>query len=146
MSSRPPEREELDGMLEPLLQFAQDMLRRRGEFYPFAATIGVDGQLNLNAADTGSQHPPSQEVLELLADGMRAQASTGQIRAAAFCYDVRFTGADGKQTDAIAVALEHKAGDAALVMLPYSKGRLSGLRFGELIAAPPAERRVFRAG
>jgi hypothetical protein len=75
---------------------------------------------------------------------MRAQASAGAIRAAAICYDSRFALPGGEKTDAIAVSLEHRDGDAVRVMQPYSKGRFSGLKFGELVAVAP-ERRVFTA-
>ena len=142
MSQRPPERDELETLLDPLLDFAQDLLRKHGEFFPFGGTIDNDGQVALSAAHTGDERPPSQEVIDLLADGMRAQASAGQIRAAAICYDSRVTPEGGAKTDAIAVSLEHRDGDAVLVMLPYSKGRFTGLKFGQLVSVAP-ERRVF---
>src|SRR6266542_2282706 len=142
MSQRPPERDELEALLDPLLKFAQDMLRKEGEFFPFGGTIDNDGQVGLTAADTGDARPASQEVVELLAEGMRAQASAGQIRAAAICYDSRFTPEGGAKTDAIAVSLEHREGDAVLVIQPYSKGRLACFNFGQLVAVAP-ERRVF---
>ncbi|MEA2538457.1 MAG: hypothetical protein QOF11_2691 [Chloroflexota bacterium] len=123
MSQRPPERDELDALLDPLLKFAQEMLRKKGEFFPFGGTINNEGQVGLSAAETGDGRPASQEVIELLVSGMQAQATAGQIRAAAICYDSRFTPEGGKKTDAIAVSLEHRDGDAALVMQPYSKGR-----------------------
>jgi hypothetical protein len=37
---------------------------------------------------------------------------------------------------------KHAAGDTVLVFMPYSKGQLSGLRFGDL-AAGLGQRRVF---
>lgn len=133
MSERPPERDELDLLLDPLLRFAQEMLRKQGEFLPFGGTITSEGQVSLTATDTGDERPPSQEVIELLASGMRAQATAGQIRAAAICYNARFTPEGGEKTDAIAVSLDHRDGDATLVMQPYSKGRFTGLKFGQLV-------------
>jgi hypothetical protein len=143
MTPRPPERDELDALLDPLLKFAQQMLRKQGEFFPFGGTISDEGQVSLTAADTGDERPKSQEVIELLAGGMRTQATAGQIRAAAICYDSRFTPEGGEKTDAIAVSLEHRDGDAALVMQPYSKGRFTGFKFGQLVAMAPDEHRVF---
>jgi hypothetical protein len=142
MSERPPERDELEALLDPLLNFAQDMLRKRGEFFPFGGTLSADGAVNLTAADTGDERPPSQDVIDLLVGGMRAQATAGDIRAAALCYDSRFTPEGGQKTDAIAVSLEHREGDAVLVMQPYSKGRFTGFKFGQLVSVQP-ERRVF---
>ena len=81
MSQRPPERDELDALLDPLLDFAQEMLRKMGEFLPFGGTMTNDGQVSLTAADTGEERPESQAVIELLVSGMRTQAAAGQIRA-----------------------------------------------------------------
>ncbi len=91
---------------------------------------------------TGSEHPASEDVIDLLAGAMRSQAAAGQIRAAAICYDTRYTPEGGEKTDAIAMSLEHRDGDAALVIQPYSKGRFTGFKFGKLVATSP-KRRVF---
>jgi hypothetical protein len=142
MTSRPTERDDLDTLLDPLLQIAQDMVRKRGEFFPFGNVMKTDGEVALIAGYSGSERPPSQELIDLMVDGMRSQAASGDIRAAGVCYDVRVRSEDGTPTDAIAVALEHRAGDTVLVLMPYSKGRLTGVRFGDLTAAP-GEHRVF---
>jgi hypothetical protein len=139
---RPPERDDLDVLLNPLLTFAQDMLRKNGEFHPFGNSMTIDGAVELSAAWTGSENPPAQELIDLIVAGLRRKAAARGIRAAGLCYDVRIRGSDGKATDAIAVALEHVAGDTVLVLMPYSKGRLSGVRFGEL-SSQPGERRIF---
>jgi hypothetical protein len=143
MAERPPERSDLDLLVPVLLQFAEERLKKAGEFYPFGATMANDGQIALTGADTGSEHPPSQEVIELLASGMRGMAVAGTIRAAGICYDTRLRQPDGKASDAIAISLEHKAGDHVLVVMPYSKGRFSGFQFGALGGLAPPERRVF---
>jgi hypothetical protein len=142
MSSRPPERDEREALLDPLLDFAQELLRKRGEFFPFGATMSAEGEVSLAAAATDSDQPASQDVIDLLAAGMRQQAQAGAIRATGICYDSRFALEGAAPSDAIAVSLEHRDGDAVLVMQPYSKGRFSGFTFGDLVAVPP-ERRVF---
>jgi hypothetical protein len=81
-------------------------------------------------------------MMDLLLAGMRTQAAAGQIRAAGLCYDVRIRDRDGNATDAIAVSLEHMAGDTVRVLMPYSKARFRGFKFGD-IAAERGERRVF---
>jgi hypothetical protein len=143
MTDRPAERDELDQFLDPLLDFAQDMLRKHGEFYPFGATMSADGELTMAAGHTGTENPPSQEVIDLLPSTMRAQADAGHIRAAAICYDIRYRPDGGEATDAIAISLEHRAGDRAMVVQPYSKGRFSGWKFGDLAAIAPVPARVF---
>lgn len=135
--------DDLDTFLEPLLGFAHDMLRRHGEFYPFGATMDLDGAIALIAAHTGDEHPGSQELIDLMVGGMRAQARDGVIRAAAICYDIRFQPDGGGVTDAIAVSLEHRDGKRAIVVEPYAKGRLTGWRFQPLLALAPPEPRIF---
>lgn len=146
MASRPPERDELDLMLEPLIEFAQNMLRKHGEFYPFANSMRNDGQITMVGGYTGDEHPASNEVIEVLVGALRAQAETGEIKASGLCFDARLRGTDGKPTDAIAISLEHREGDCVMVAMPYSKGRFSGLSFGQLVAGPPPPRRVFVGG
>jgi len=141
--TRPPERDDLDQLLPPLIGFAQQQIQKVGEFYPFGATMAADGQISLSAAHTGSEHPPSTEVIELLAAGMRAQALAGTIRASGICYAIRFRGGDGKDTDAIALSLEHRDGDRVLVVMPYSRSRFSGWKFSDLAAIAPSSPRVF---
>lgn len=145
MTDRPPERDDLDALLDPLLGLAQKHLTDHGEFYPFGSVMTTTGQIRLVAGYSGAEHPPSQEVIDLLIDGMKQQAAAGEIRAIGVCFDSRIEGADGKPTDAISVSLEHRAGDTVRVYLPYSKGRFSGLRFGDL-AASGGKHLVFLAG
>ncbi len=102
----------------------------------------TDGEVELVAGYSGTERPPSQDLIDLMIDGLRSRAIQGEIRAAGICYDVRIRDSDGKPTDAIAVALEHRAGDSVSVLMPYSKGRFSGWQFGDLISTPGG-RRIF---
>jgi hypothetical protein len=132
--ARPPERDELDSLLNAILPFAQDMIAKRGEFLPFGAVLDAAGSLRLVAADIGSEYAESRAVIGMLRDGMKSQAASGEIRAAGLCFDVRIRDQGGKPTDAIEVDLEHRAGDAAQLLMPYAKRRFGAPRFGELIA------------
>lgn len=143
MTQRPPERADLDALLDPMLGFAEQMLREHGEFHPFAVTMDHDGQIALVGGMTDTEHPDSRSVIELLAGGLRATAQEGRIRAAGICWDSLVIGPDGEKTDAISMSLEHVAGDMAMVSRPYSKGRLGGWNFGDLVATAPVERRIF---
>jgi hypothetical protein len=141
MSSRPPERADLDELLNALLPFAQDQLRKRGEFFPFGAVIKADGEVELIAGYIGSEQPPSQELIDVMVEGLRNRADASEIRASGICYDARLRSEDGI-TDAIAVWLEHQAGNAATVHVPYSRDRFTGLSFGDLTASA-GDRRIF---
>lgn len=144
MEDRSPDRRDMDELLDRLLRFAQQQLRNVGGFYPFGAHMTSDGQVCLDAAHTGEEQPDPREVIDLLAGGLRPQAWTGGIRATAICYAIDLKDpVSGRTEDAIAVSLEHRDAEPVLVVQPYSKGRLTGWKFGELVVMPPPEPRIF---
>jgi hypothetical protein len=71
------------------LPFAQEMLRKHGEFFPFAGSMSTSGEIAHVGGYTGDERPSSQEVIDLLIDGLRERATSGDLRAAAICLDVR---------------------------------------------------------
>jgi hypothetical protein len=104
---------DLDRLLNTVLQFADEMLRRHGEFYPYGAAITRDGEEQVFAADPGEADDPNpSEVLTSLVSGMSAEAN--DLRAAALVSDVTST-----KTDAVMVHLEHADSMAITVVLPY---------------------------
>lgn len=122
---------DLDELLNASLGFAQQQLTTRGEFYPYAAAIGADGQAEMSAAppDPTDENPRSADVAAASFGALADKRDT--IRAGAVVTDVRM--ADGG--DAIRVDLEHADGHALTVLLPYIKKRLSKkVEFGELRA------------
>lgn len=128
-------RNDLDELLNVLLPHAQQLLKKHGEFYPFAASMRHDGEIGLEAAYAGEEHPASQEVLDLLIQGFRLGAREGRYRAVGICVDVCVKSPNGHgQTDAVRVSLEHAAGNAVEVYLPYRKGLLGRITYGELFA------------
>ena len=119
--------DDLDGLLGLVLPFAEDMLGKHGEFFPFGGSISSQGHPSLTAAEPGlEESPSSDQLLATLHEGARANATT--TRAAAFVADVR---ADG--SDAVRVELEHVEGVALVVLLPYTRGRFKQApTFGEM--------------
>jgi hypothetical protein len=131
----PTPRDEMDSLLDALLPFAKQMLGEHGEFYPYAATLDSSGNLQMVATHTGEEHPDSSQLIELLYEGLVQQASTGEIRAAAVCADVRVTPPNSPEmTDAIRVAIEHASGEPVNVFLPYENRKFRGIQYGELFA------------
>lgn len=116
--------QDLDALLELTLPFAQQQLAEHGEFFPFAAAVGVDGAPRLIAADPGvGERPASRDVLDQLVGGLRAAALVADVRVG--------------ESDAARVELEHRDGQAICVLLPYKRRRLRrGVAYGELGAAP----------
>jgi hypothetical protein len=111
-------------MLGPLIGFAETMLQEGGEFRPFGARLAAGGQLALiDVAPTLRQVDPSNPlIIDALYATFRLEARAGTIRACAVCWDAlvpRETG--GGFMDAIAVGLEHRDGEPAIVLLAYER-------------------------
>jgi hypothetical protein len=126
---------DLDELMNALLPFAQQTLAKHGEFYPYGSTMTTDGEIVLQAAYDGDEHPPSQQLIDLMTQAFRQQAAAGKIRAAGICYDVR-TIPPGRteKTDAICLGLEHETGQCVSVFLPYTKGWFGKIQYGDLFA------------
>jgi hypothetical protein len=129
--------DDLDGLLAAVLPLGQKMLAEHGEFFPYGATVSLDGQVRMVAPYDGTEQPRSADLLSLMHDSARAGAEA--IRAAAFVFDVRLAGST--PGDAIRVELEHREGIALAVMLPY-RVMDGDVEYGNLTAGP-AEQRVW---
>ena len=127
---------DLDQVLNGALEFAELMLSKHGALFPFGSSMNASGQIDMDRADTGGEHPPTQEVIDPLTQAYEQRAGAGELRAAAICADVRVA-APGKsdKTDAIAVALEHRSGETVTVFLPYQKGWLGRIKYGQIFAS-----------
>lgn len=123
--------DDLDGLLGSSLPFAQEMLDKRGEFYPYAAAITASDETRLIAGDPGEgEQPTSVAVIQVLVEGLRAERDT--LRATAVVSDVRRS-----DSDAVRVELEHEEGHAIVAFLPYRTKRLRrGVEYGQVTAGP----------
>ena len=128
----------MDALLNAALPFAKQQLTKHGEFFPYGVAMSREGQIALIAGYTGTERPPSTEVLDILYEGLRSKAE--QNRGAAVVADVRLR---GEETDAIQVEVEHRDGVALKVFLPYRKKRFGGgLETGPM-RAEGGERRIW---
>jgi len=118
--------DDLDGLLNMTLPFAQQMLQKWAEFYPLGVAVGTGGEAQLFGGDTGpDDRPISATVHASLLDGIRR--ARADYRAVAICSDVRLP-----DSDAVRVELEHQDGQV-MAVLPYTKKRFSrGVEYGEL--------------
>jgi hypothetical protein len=126
---------DLDDLLNTALGFAQQQLTTRGEFYPYAVAIRIDGQTEMLAGrpDPADDHPAAPDVIAACAEQLRSRQT--QLRAGAIVSDVRLPDLDG--SDAIDIALEHAEGQALRVQLPYTRQQPGkDIGYGQLRAAP----------
>jgi hypothetical protein len=112
---------DLNSLFDAVLSFAKLMLNEHGEFYPFGATMSPSGEItNVGAKVKGDHHPRSQTLIDLLTEAFQQKAASGQIRAAAICYDARtIPPGETNKTDAICCGLEHRSGESVDVFIPY---------------------------
>ncbi|WP_374527338.1 hypothetical protein [Novosphingobium sp.] len=118
------------------MPFAEQLLVQYGEFFPFARAFDREGQVLSIAAYVESERPPSNELIELLASGLRQGAAEGKYCTTALIYDVRVTPpSTSAMTDAVAAELEDHSGYAVTVYFPYTleDGEPS---FGAVFATP----------
>ena len=118
-----------DDLLAASLPFAQEMLDKRGEFFPYAAAITASGETRLIAGDPGEgEQPTSVAVIDVLVAGLRTERDT--LRAVAVVSDVRRS-----DSDAVRVELEHAEGASIVVFQPYRKKRFGrGVEYGQITA------------
>jgi hypothetical protein len=130
---------DLNALLNALLPFVGQMLAAHGEFYPFGSNMKPSGEIIAVGARDGDEHPPSQNLIDLMTQAFRQQAATGQLRAAGICDDVR-TIPPGKaeKTDAVCMALEHQSGESITVYLPYRRAASGSVEYGQMFAARKA--------
>lgn len=108
--------EDLDGLLQTTLPFAQEMLSTEGEFFPFGAAVDTDSQTKMLSVPTSPER--RNDSASLIAVLQRIlQTDRAMNRAAAIVSDVRI---NRSGVDAIRVDLEHCEGVALSVLVPYS--------------------------
>jgi hypothetical protein len=130
--------DDLDGLVDAVLPFGQQMLAEHGEFLPYGAMVSADGQVRMLAASHGEdQRPASTQLLHTLYSA--AQSTSTTTRAAAFVSDVRLGGST--PSDAICVELEHRDGIALTVLLPYRHKRRK-VEYGDM-SAQTGDRRIW---
>lgn len=129
----PEAREDYNSLLNMLMPFAEQMLKKHGEFFPFGASVSTTGEVIANATHDGNEMPASEEVIASLVQAFQGEVRGGKLRATGICYDGRIT-LEGKKVDAVILSLEHVSGNASKLCVPYKKGIFGGYKFGDMIA------------
>jgi hypothetical protein len=92
----------------------------------------ADGTTTMVAGYDGRERPPSLDIINLLKDGLRADAAAHKIIASAIVSDVLTTEpTTGVKTNAISVSLDHRDHYSIVVLLRYT------LHNSSLNVAPP---------
>ena len=128
-------KEQCEILLGNLLPFAEDQLKKYGEFFPFGAVLTMDDEVAaISYYDDNNDRHESTVVIENLVRGARNINSEGKIKASGIVWNASVTSPDGKPSDAIIVSLEHKDGYSVIVGKPYKIGLFKKVKFGDLVA------------
>ena len=121
-------KQESESLMDEMLPFAKHMLDSYGAFPPFGGLIKMDEQIVLLGAGSGDELPPRGNLVDVLSNGFRARALTGEIRAAAIVAQVTvpLSGQGSRwemegEVDAVRISLDHHEGYAVHVFFPYRK-------------------------
>lgn len=125
---------DLDRLLDSGLRLAQSKLVATSEFEPFPLMLATDDRLlavDLDTSELG-KHPEAEAIRSAAVAQLRHLAASARCTAV-----VSNTRLSKERTDAIEVRLEHRAGTALLVLLPYKRPRFGGqTEWGQLSAYP----------
>jgi hypothetical protein len=125
---------ECENLMNATLPFAEQMLQKHGEFFPYGSALKGNGEIVSVAGYDGRELPPSNDIIRLLKQGFVQGAKSGEYKASALVYDVKVTlPSSGQKSDAIAVSLNHRESYSVVVFFPYQlkNGKLT---HGEVFA------------
>ena len=94
-------KEQCEVLLDKLLPFAEEQMKKHREFYPFAAVILADDAVELTGSYDGGEHPESKDVINDLIQIHKQLAHDGKIKASGIVWNASVTSADGKPSDKI---------------------------------------------
>lgn len=136
---------DIERMVNKLLPIAEQLLADHGEFYPFGGALKSDDELvTLSGIDgLNNDSPESSEVIGLLKMMMQIGAENNDYTATAIISNVNVVPPGKKEpSDAVAIALEHRAGPAIVLVFPYVMEDIE-VKFGDLFAQG-AQREIFQ--
>jgi len=125
-------RVEIEAVVNPLFEFSEQCLRRRGNFLPHGAVLDARGRVGLVAAGPENNAINSTDVLPLLHQSLRAQSKESETVAVGVAENVTITQYGQSVTAAIKVLFEHKRGLVVALYLPFKKRLMRGYSFGQV--------------
>lgn len=124
-------KEQCEALMNEAIDFAETLLNKNGEFFPFGQAMNADNEIVSVAAYDGDECPPSQELIDMLKSAFRSRGKEGEYIACALAYDVRIRSQeDGEPIDAVAIDLDNVNDYSVTVFFPYS------MQNGEAVFGP----------
>lgn len=121
----------IEAVANPLFDFSEVRLKKRGNFLPHGAVLDSKGKVGLVAAAPDNDITDSTEVLPLLHESLRAEAKDNELVAIGVAENVTVTPNGQLPTEAIKVLFEHKRGLVVALYLPFKKKFMRSYSFGQ---------------
>ena len=116
-------REDANELLNAAVNYARRMLRKYGEFGPFAFSLSEKRELVNETVPRKDMPPDPGMLLELLHDQLAERSGKKQILAAAMAANVTMAKASAEGfSDALMVEIEHQSGYCIKAFVPYRIG------------------------
>jgi hypothetical protein len=122
----------MNALMRVILPFARDSIQRFGGFYPFGASMALDGELE---TETGPGNHTGEAEPETVLDSIRAtrtvRADSGDLIATGLCSEVTID--DGDFPLGIRVEMEHRDDEPVTCVVPYRQTE-EGFEYGDVFA------------
>lgn len=131
----------IDLVSNALIEMSEKFLAKLDNFLPHGALLTDSGEIRYVGVDTGSEDgtTTSVEVLPLLHQGLRFQATAPDVQATGVAENVTVQRPGSEPTNAIKVLFEHRKGLTVALYLPFEHKVADGYTFGEpftVLASP----------
>lgn len=139
-------KERCERLLEAVVPFAEQMLNKYGEFYPFGASLANGGEIALVQPADEHESPASDELISIAKEVFRKRAAKQQITSSALVVNMTMRRSDSEsKQDVVAVMLDDHEDYSVIVYYPYSKRSFLSKTFqlGEPFAQP-GEKSIFQ--
>jgi hypothetical protein len=122
----------MNALMRVILPFARDSIQRFGGFYPFGASMALDGELE-TATGPGNQNGEAEPetVLDSIRATLKVRADSGDLIATGICSEVTID--DGDFPLGIRVEMEHRDDEPVTCVVPYRQTE-EGFEYGDVFA------------
>jgi len=114
-------KDDAESILNVALPFAEELLVKYGEYYPFAYVMKMDGKIEGVAAYNEKEKPNSQDMINQLKKIIMTLAKENKIVASIIIYDGKITLPESQiKKDAIFASIDHKNDYSIVIIIPYA--------------------------
>ncbi|HVZ40003.1 MAG TPA: hypothetical protein VHI13_12055 [Candidatus Kapabacteria bacterium] len=126
-------KEEINELLQVARGMSESMLQEAEGFQPFGLMITSSGELKVVAPNEGLRDTAASTLVSMLENDFREEGTRGLSRASAIVYEIRGRfDEEGAESDAIAVAADHRDTYSVIVYFPYTRSG-EGIAFGTAV-------------